>query len=144
MSNIYEEYSVEELAKTKIPNLVFVSQFLDIKDLRIDMKYWEICADVLICRGHEKIRDVELLMFNWLQDLNWIGSIKIFNYFLTLDVNELNDVFIDAFQLAYLQNDIEWAINLWNLLLNKKDGNIIEENIRENIYLQKFIERNIR
>lgn len=140
MKNIYEEYSVEELAKSKIPNLVFVYQFLNIKDLAIDMKYWEKCADVLICRGHKRIKDVEFLMLIWLQDLNWSGSIKIFKYFLALDVNDLNELFIDSFQLAYLQNDVEWAINLWNLLLNKKDGNIIEKNIRENICLSKFIE----
>ena len=79
-------------------------------------------------------------MLIWLQDLNWSGSIKIFKYFLALDVNDLNELFIDSFQLAYLQNDVEWAINLWNLLLNKKDGNIIEKNIRENICLSKFIE----
>lgn len=53
-SNIYEEYSVEELAKSKIPNLVFVYQFLNIKDLAIDMKYWEKCAEVLIFRDIKK------------------------------------------------------------------------------------------
>lgn len=141
INNICEEYSVEELAKSKISNLVFVYQFLNIKDLKVDMKYWDKCADVLIYRGHKKIKDVEFLMLSWLQDLNWIGSIKIFKYFMALDVNELNDPFMDAFELAYLQNDLEWAINLWNLLLNKKDGNIIEKNIRENNYLSKFIER---
>lgn len=141
MNNIYEEYSVEELAKSKMSNLVFVYQFLNVKDLKVDMKYWDKCADVLISRGHKKIKNVEFLMLSWLQDLNWIGSIKIFNYFLSLDVNELNDPFIDAFELAYHQNDVEWAINLWNLLLNKKDGNRIEKNIRENNYLSKFIEK---
>ncbi len=140
MNNIYEEFSTEELAKSKIPNLVFVHQFLNINNLAVDMKYWEKCADVLIQRGHEKIKDVEIFMFIWLQDLNWNGSIKIFKYFLTLDINDLNDLFIDSFQLAYLQNDVEWASNLWNLLLNKNDGYIIEKNIRENIYLTKFIE----
>lgn len=140
-SNIYEEYSIEELAKSKIPNLVFVYQFLNIKDLEIDMKYWEKCADVLISRGHEKIKDIEFLMLIWLQDLNWSGSIKIYNYFLSLDINELNDLIMDAFDLAYHQDDVEWAINLWNLLLNKKDGYIIEENLKENVYLSQFIEK---
>ena len=140
-SNIYEEYSIEELAKSKIPNLVFVYQFLNIKDLEIDMKYWEKCADVLIFRGHEKIKDIEFLMLIWLQDLNWSDSIKIFNYFLSLDINELKDLIIDAFDLAYHQDDVEWAINLWNLLLNKKDGYIIEKNLKENVYLSQFIEK---
>lgn len=80
-------------------------------------------------------------MLIWLQDLNWNGSIKIFNYFLSLDINELNDLIIDAFELAYRQDDIEWTINLWNLLLNKKDGYIIEENLKENVYLSQFIEK---
>ena len=35
-SNIYEEYSIKELAKSKMPNFVFVYQFLNIKDLAID------------------------------------------------------------------------------------------------------------
>ena len=37
-----------------MPNFVFVYQFLNIKDLAIDMKYWEKCANVLIFRGHKK------------------------------------------------------------------------------------------
>lgn len=54
-SNIYEEYSsIKELAKSKMPNFVFAYQFLNIKDLAIDMKYWEKCANVLIFRGHKK------------------------------------------------------------------------------------------
>lgn len=141
VSSIYEEYSIEELAKSKMPNLVFVYQFLNIKDLAIDMKYWEKCADVLIFRGHKKIKDIEFLMLIWLQDLNWSGSIKIFNYFLSLDINELNDLIMDAFELAYRQDDFECAINLWNLLLNKKDGFIIEGNLKENVYLSQFIEK---
>lgn len=48
---------------------------------------------------------------------------------------------MDAFELAYRQDDFEWAINLWNLLLNKKDGFIIEGNLKENVYLSQFIEK---
>lgn len=140
MENIYEKYSVEELTCSNIPNIVFVAQFLNILELSVDMKYWEKCADVLICRGHKKVKDIELLMLVWLQDLNWSGSIKILNYFVSLDVNELNEVFIDTFQLAYMKKDIEWAMNLWNILLNKKDGSIIEKNIRKNLELSKYID----
>ena len=64
-------------------------------------------------------------MLIWLQNLNWSGSIKIFNYFLSLDINELNDLIMDAFELPYRQDDVEWAINLWNILLNEKDRYII-------------------
>lgn len=46
-SNIYEGYSIKKLAKSKMPNFVFVYQFLNIKDLAIDMKYWEKCANVV-------------------------------------------------------------------------------------------------
>lgn len=54
-------------------------------------------------------------MLIWLLDLNWSGSIKIFNYFLSLDINELNDLIMDAFEFAYRQDDIEWVINLCRL-----------------------------
>lgn len=60
---------------------------------------------------------------------------------MSLDINELNDLIMDAFELAYRQDDFEWAINLWNLLLNKKDGFIIEGNLKENVYLSQFIEK---
>lgn len=80
-------------------------------------------------------------MLVWLQDLNWIGSIKVFNYFLSLDVNELKDLILDAFQFAYIENDTEWTIKLWNLILNKKDGDIIIKILKENINLSQFIEK---
>ena len=140
MNNIYEQFSVEELANSKIPNLVFVYHFLHVNKVSTDMKYWEKCADVLIYRGHERIKDVELLMLNWLQDLNWSGSIKVFKYFMEIDVKDLNELLMDSFQLAYIQHDIDWAINLWNLILNRKDGNIIAKNVQENANLSKFIE----
>lgn len=60
---------------------------------------------------------------------------------MSLDINELNDLIMDAFELAYRQDDFECAINLWNLLLNKKDGFIIEGNLKENVYLSQFIEK---
>lgn len=60
---------------------------------------------------------------------------------MSLDINELNDLIMDAFELAYRQDDFEWAINLWNLLLNKKDGFIIAGNLKENVYLSQFIEK---
>lgn len=141
INNIYEEYSVDELAKSNLPNLVFVYQFLNNKKFSVDMKYWEKSVDVLISRGHKKIKDIEILMLVWLQDLNWIGSIKVFNYFLSLDVNELKDLILDAFQFAYIENDTEWTINLWNLILNKKDGDMIKKILKENINLSQFIEK---
>lgn len=140
MNNLLSKYSASELSNTNIPNISFLHQFLNIKDLQTDMKYWDKCADVLIRRGHEKIKSVELIMLIWLEDLNWPGSFKVLNYFLTLDITELNDLIIEAFTLAYYKKDIEWAINLCNLINNKENGIIIFDNIRKYSDLSNFLE----
>ncbi len=140
MNDLLSKNSVNVLSNTTIPNICFLHQFLNIPKLSIDMKYWDKCADVLILRGHEKIKSVELFMLIWLEDLNWPGSFKIFNYFLTLDITELNDLVIEAFTLAYYKKDMEWAINLCNLINNKENGNIIFDNINKYYDLANFLE----
>ncbi len=140
MNDLLSKNSANELSNSNIPNICFLHQFLNIPELSIDMKYWDKCADVLILRGHKKIKSVELIMLIWLEDLNWPGSFKIFNYFLTLDITELNDLVIEAFTLAYYKKDIEWAINLYNLINNKDNGNIILDKIKECSDLANFLE----
>lgn len=140
MNNLLSKYSQSELASSNIPNICFLHQFLNILSINIDMKYWDKCADVLILRGHEKIKSVEPFMLIWLEDLNWPGSFKIFNYFLTLDITELNELVVDAFTLAYYKKDIEWATNLCNLINNKRCGYIILDNIKSCSDLSNFLE----
>ena len=70
INEILERYTVNELVESKLSNLDFVYQFLNIEEVKVDIKYWDKCADVLISRGHEKVKDVEIFMLHWLEDLN--------------------------------------------------------------------------
>ena len=56
INEILERYTVNELVESKLSNLDFVYQFRNIEEAKIDMKYWDKCADVLISRGHESKR----------------------------------------------------------------------------------------
>lgn len=141
INEILERYTVNELVESNLSNLDFVYQFLNTEEVEIDMKYWDKCADVLIARGHEKVKDVEIYMLHWLEELNWIGSIKIFNYFLSLDINELKDVWIDVFEKSYLTNDLDFSINLCNLLINRKDYSAITDSIKENDCLSEYLKK---
>ena len=88
-----------------------------------------------------RVKDVEIYMLHWLEDLNWIGSIKIFNYFLSLDINELKDLWIFVFDESYLTNDLEFSINLCNLLINRKDYSVITDSIKDNEYLSEYLNK---
>ena len=141
INEILKRYTVNELVESELSNLDFVYQFRNIEEAKIDMKYWDKCADVLISRGHERIKDVEIYMLHWLEDLNWIGSIKIFNYFLSLDINELKDAWIFVFDESYLTNDLDFSINLCNLLINRKDYSVITDSIKDNKYLSEYLKK---
>lgn len=77
-------------------------------------------SKILSKKGYPKIKDVLISLFEWLQDLNWPGADEIVNILLIIP----NGIFITnletSINLAIKDDDIEWLINMKDIVKRKK------------------------
>lgn len=78
--------------------------------------FWRVEALVLIKRGYPRIDDCLLKIFEWFKDMNWPGSIEIFNMVALLPKNVLADNLEKSTIFAIEQEDYGWLYWLREVL----------------------------
>lgn len=71
-------------------SLLYIARFLDYKYFEMNYEMWKIRIDEMINRLKPKtplVKLKKLLLFVWLQDLNWSGSKNVYHYLHTVPLN---------------------------------------------------------
>lgn len=71
---------------------------------------WANCAKVICARSDKEIIEVALEMFEWLQDLNWLGAMDIVSRLKKLPTDVLRRLYQVSLDKA--KNDAEWLFFL--------------------------------
>lgn len=124
--NLDEEKNEDEiakLAKSKLPNLLLVSHLLDVHSEEIKNKiYWYNFAKIIIARGEEEVKDVFTILYFWLRDYNWPGSLQIRDFILKSSRKRFLKGCYDSLILAKEDNDEEWILGILSLLSERPEG----------------------
>ncbi|MBP3435490.1 MAG: DUF5071 domain-containing protein [Clostridia bacterium] len=75
---------------------------------------WEPCATGIALRSNEELEPYLLLLFEWLQDINWPGAITIFNRLLQMPFSMLESDYTYTRHRAEQENDTLWLATLDN------------------------------
>lgn len=122
MNDINEIYSLLDWnndAQTQQQGIEYANKVKDIEFFiqPITPKYskniWENCAQILYSKTDDELKPYLLLLFEWLQDLNWPGAFTIcdrINKFEEKDL--LNSVKSKCKKLAINNKDYIWLENL--------------------------------
>lgn len=78
--------------------------------------FWHAEALVLVQRGYPKINDCLTKIFEWFQDMNWPGSMEIFNMVALLPKNVVADNLEKSTRCAIERNDYGWLYWLREVL----------------------------
>ena len=113
------------------------SKVTDLKWLMQPVEYelgkgvWDNCAMVLSEKNDDKLVGYLDDLLEWLQDLNWPGSLTILNRLLVFDEEILKPRLEEIIDIAYKDDDIDWLYNLSFLLKNDKLKSKINKNYLE-------------
>lgn len=76
---------------------------------------WDSCAKVIAMRSDEELEPYLYLLFEWLQDMNWPGAVKIYNRLSQIPFEKLEPVLRYCKQRAQESNDTLWMTALEDL-----------------------------
>jgi len=107
-------------------SLLFIARFLDYKHLALNHDLWEIRVDKMVSNlkpNSPLVRLKHSLLFIWLQDLNWSGSKKVYEYLLSIPLNRYKEylLFITDVFIKYNVHDIGWLYFMVQHIKNRKD-----------------------
>ncbi|XMB71687.1 hypothetical protein RJI07_06135 [Mycoplasmatota bacterium WC30] len=100
-------------ALVKMPDSVL---FLVLPNRMYCKSMWENAAIVLKEKGIMASEIMWIELFYWIQDLNWPGSLIIYDLLKTMPRDEFDKWIHKAIQIADILDDSDWLINLNNLL----------------------------
>ena len=69
---------------------------------------WDSCAKVVAMRSDEELAPYLHLLFEWLQDMNWPGAIKVYNRLSQIPFEKLETALRYSKQRAQETNDTLW------------------------------------
>jgi hypothetical protein len=76
---------------------------------------WENAAIVLKSIGIDKLKSIWIYLFYWLQDINWPGSMIIYDLLRTLPQSYLKLYIDKAIGIAKILEDDDWVSNIEEL-----------------------------
>lgn len=96
---------------------------------------WENCAIIVCDRSDEELEAYLPLMLEWIQDLNWPGSILILDRINKFKYSMIRSILKNTIKYALSKHDFIWMENLCDLLKEEKlkqyYTNIIDVNIEK-------------
>ena len=69
---------------------------------------WDSCAKVIAMRSDEELEPYLYPLFEWLQDMNWPGAVKIYNRLSQIPFEKLEPVLRYCKQRAQDTGDTSW------------------------------------
>lgn len=125
MNEDISEDDVLDLVESKIPNLYFLAPMLNLNSAEFDdRKYYDLFSKVLILRGEDRLMDVYDLLFFWLKDFNWPGSLQMREFIIHTERKKFMHGIYAAIILAHDDGDDEWLGNLLSTLAERDNGEI--------------------
>lgn len=125
MNEDISEDDVLDLVESKIPNLYFLAPMLNLNSAEFDdRKYYDLFSKVLILRGEDRLMDVYDLLFFWLKDFNWPGSLQMREFIIHTERKKFMHGIYAAIILAHDDGDEEWLGNLLSTLAERDNGEI--------------------
>ena len=82
---------------------------------------WEPCARIVASKTNEELKSYLLLLFEWLQDLNWPGAYVIFDRLLEMPFSMLETEYNYCRNRAEKEHDSLWLMALDDF---KKQANL--------------------
>lgn len=135
-------YLFEILEKLKKHNYKTLKEFDDIEELYIfiqpnypeyNKNIWDECANILYKKSDEELVPYLIPLFEWLQDLTWPGSQRIFERLSKINNNELNNCLMYSLIKANFYKDNIWKNNLLEFAKENAINTIFDES-RKNIF----------
>lgn len=107
----------------RIKDLSLFMQPIKIEDKIYSKKYWKNCSIILYEKSDEELKKYLPDLFEWIQDINWSGSFRIYFRLKKFSSIMIEEPLIEAIDKAIEKNDVNW--------LNYISGLIENESIKE-------------
>lgn len=119
------EDDILDLVDSKIPNIYFLGPVLDLHNGYFkERKNYDLFSKILILRGEDKLSDVYGLLFFWLKDFNFPGSLQIREFLIRSEKRKFMSGIYQSIILAHDDSDEEWLSNLLSTLSERDSGPI--------------------
>lgn len=107
-------HAVETLSET-IRNCPALLHIVLAQDTDFGKAVWEAQAQVAAAQSDEVLEHYAPLLLDWLQDLNWPGSMCLFERMARMRPGRIDDAIAECIQFAQTLGDDEWIMFLREL-----------------------------
>jgi len=109
----------------KISDLSLFLQPIQIDNKNYSKKYWKNCSIILYSKDDEQLKKYLPELFEWIQDINWPGSFRIYFRLKKFSPIIIKESLIKAIDKAIKTNDINWLNYISGLIENKNIKEIL-------------------
>lgn len=110
----------------KIPDLTV---FFQPNSEKHNKNVWDNCAKIISSKTDEELNPYLILMFEWLQDMNWPGAITIYNRLMNMNFCSNYQVFLDCLNNAIKKHDDSWEMWLCKFAKEYDDKYELSDNV---------------